>query len=119
MQSMRDTFFRSLIFTVPCMAFVSCLGLGGDSDSRHASIRLVPMRASTEGAALARRGGGSTAEGLESFQVAISAIQLAKDISVEGTATSNPVDPLVIFENPDLLANHPGKTEFLMDFPTT
>ena len=91
------------------LAFCACLGLtdekpAGGGQNRSAHIRLVPIRepAAPVGAALARKGAGNTADGLESFQVAVSAIQIVKDVDLTGTGTHNPVDPVMLFSNPAL-----------------
>ena len=91
-------------------ALVSCLGMN-DSKSdepakKSASVRLIPVMEPTRDhlgdQALARRVGGGTAAGLESFQVAVGSIFMARELTISGSAWSNPVGFLGFYDAPEL-----------------
>ena len=65
------------------------------------SIRLVPVIQSTADDPLARRAASNTAVELESFQVAIGSILLARDITISGSAWNNPTATLPLFDTPN------------------
>ncbi|MEO6095494.1 MAG: hypothetical protein ABIW76_07410 [Fibrobacteria bacterium] len=94
-----------------CLAasLMSCLGTNDSGGSgktaagKSAIINLIPVMEPTQNRALARRVGGGTAEGLESFQVAIEAVFMARDITITGSAWSNPQGFLGFYRAEDLM----------------
>lgn len=88
---------------------ISCLGTNDSGDSgktaaHSATINLIPVLEPTQDRGLARRVGGGAAEGLESFQVAIEAVFMARDITITGSAWSNPRGFLGFYRAEGLMA---------------
>ncbi|GEM_PF-3938627 len=115
MTSKIQSAFLPFALMIAPLGLSACLGImDGTSPTQKssASIRLVIVREATDDlgpvgkvSGLARtaiRGAGNTPETLESFQVAVSSIQLAKSIDLTGTAYKDPVDPFPIFTNAGL-----------------
>jgi hypothetical protein len=120
------------LMAVTAAGLMSCLGMN-DSDKssprKSASVRLIPVMEPTQERALARRVGNGTEAGLESFQVAIEAIFLTRDITLTGSGWTNPQGYLGFYEARDLMtpdhslltpanALNPAYDHFFVDFMT-
>lgn len=64
-------------------------------------IRLVPMIQATADVPLARRAASNAAAELESFQVAIGMVLLARDITISGSAWGNPTATPPLYDAPE------------------
>lgn len=88
--------------------FVSCLGLTdsgskGGKAAKRATVKLVSVSEPTAAPkALAKNVAGASATDLQSFQVAVENIFLAKDISINGTAWNQPTGTLLFYNQPTL-----------------
>jgi hypothetical protein len=72
---------------------------GGDSKGAQSAGRITLVPALDGGSAAAAKVGASGADGLESFQVAVSHIMLAKDLQTSGSGWSGLEGPLPLYQN--------------------
>jgi hypothetical protein len=101
---------KPVLLACACLAagIMSCLGTDSGKSGefkKSASVRLIPVMEPTQNRALARRVGGGTSEGLESFQVAVEAIFMSRELTITGSGWSNPVGFLGFYEAPALIGS--------------
>jgi hypothetical protein len=95
----------SLACALLAAGLMSCLGVNDSKSSSKAkaTIRLVPVMEPTVDKALGRRAASGAAEDLESFQVAVGAVFLAQNITINGSGWTNPTNTLNLYDVPDLM----------------
>lgn len=97
----------ALIYTLMAMGLTSCLGLNesksSESSKPQATVRLVPVMEPTVNKALGRRAASGMAADLESFQVAVTSVFLAQNITISGSAWGSPTGTLNLYETLGLM----------------
>lgn len=97
----------SLACALLAAGLTSCLGVNdskpSESSRTRATVRLVPVMEPTADKALGRRAASGMAAHLESFQVAVSSVFLAQNISISGSAWGSPTGTLNLYETLGLM----------------
>jgi hypothetical protein len=100
-----SSFKKSLVAVshalLACSLLAGCLfsGNGGDSKGSASAGRIALVPALDGGSAGTAKVGASGTDGLESFQVAVSHILLAKDLQTSGSGWSGLEGPLPLYSN--------------------